>query len=356
MTTYSEKARGGVNSPPRTFALHAFEYYNLGLCIIPCDGKKALVPWKKYQSKKPSKSTIYRWSNEYPCANIGIITGEISNLTIVDCDSKDLTIESLKSQFGDSPVVVSTPRGGFHLYYSFNGESCKTNYENQKIDIRSTGGYVIAPYSFNIDKNDSYKLVQGSLEDFTKLSVGNLSNTHKTEPLEAYEVDKTNNSDLVIEEGHRNQALFDELRNLASSCKSYETLLNKANDINAMWFSKPLDSFEVIATTKKVWSYKVTGRLYIKNKSRKTELINCLDNKDAFFLLEFLRGNHDGIRKHFYISQKPVAEQLKWSIKTLRKAIEFLLAKKHLVRQKIKNKKVSNTKKIKAYMYKYSFY
>ena len=340
------------------FSLYALKYYKLGLCIIPCNCKKPLISWKKYQEKRPSLATIYRWLEKYPNANIGIITGKISNLSVIDCDNLDLTIEDLQNEFGKTTFIVSTPSRGKHLYYSFDGESCKVNYQNRKIDIRANGGCIIAPYSFNADKKGFYEILQGNLNDLGKLPMiknNLLKNEQQSDFCLSYK-DSQNQLDLNIPEGQRNFVLFHSLKNIAHSHRSYESLLKGAYEINAFRFEKLLDEDEIKRTVKKVWNYKITNQLYSKKRSRKQEILDCVDNKNSFYLLEFLRSNHDGLRKYFYISQVPVAKQIGMTEKTLRKALDFLLKKNLLLRQKINNEKVSKSKKIKAFTYKYSFY
>ena len=161
---------GGDNLlPPRPFANYALDYHDLGLAIIPCEGKLPKVSWKKYQTKAPSLATIYRWMKIFPAANIGLITGRISGITVIDCDDPNLSLEELEAEFGESKFVVSTPSGGRHLYYSFNGETSKTSYK-QKIDVRGEGGLIIAPYSFNSCKETHYIITKGGLDNLTLLS------------------------------------------------------------------------------------------------------------------------------------------------------------------------------------------
>lgn len=335
-------------SSSRPFLNYALEYYGIGLSIIPCDGKKPLVCWKKYQNKKPSKATIYRWVEKYPNANIGIVTGKISNISVVDSDNSELTAEMLQSEFGETPFIVETPGGGKHLYYSFNSESCLTNHLNRKIDIRASGGCIIAPHSYNSKKKGFYRLLHGDINDLNGLPAIK-DNSLQSSKLQDF-------SDSLIFEGNRNNALFYQLKEIAKSYKTYESLLEQAFQINAFRFSTSLSENEIISTTKKVWGYKVTNQLYSKKNSRKQEMLSCLENKAAFYLLEFLRANHEGLRKYFYISQPQVAKQIGTTEKTLRKAINFLIEKKLLFRQKIKNEKIVKGLNIKAFMYKYSFY
>ena len=54
-----------------------------------------------------------------PSANISIVTGQISNITVIDCDDKKLSVNDLENEFGNSDFIVKTPNGGYHLYYKY---------------------------------------------------------------------------------------------------------------------------------------------------------------------------------------------------------------------------------------------
>jgi len=170
MTNCETLGSGGDNLlPPQPFANYALNYHELGLAIIPCEGKTPKVSWKKYQTKAPSLASLYRWMKIFPAANLGLITGKISGITVIDCDDPNLSLAELEAGFGESKFVVSTPSGGRHLYYSFNDENSKTGYK-QKIDVRGEGGLIIAPYSFNPDKKTHYIITKGSFDDLTSLT------------------------------------------------------------------------------------------------------------------------------------------------------------------------------------------
>lgn len=143
----------------------ALSYYDMGLSIFPClgeDGKHPLVKWKPYQDRQPTRSELDKMIARFSNANIGLITGRLSNITVVDVDDPALPLEALYDEFGETPVVVSTPRGGKHLYYRFVDEKNSTS-AKRKIDVRSEGGYVIAPPSINPEMNRQYVFLEGDI-------------------------------------------------------------------------------------------------------------------------------------------------------------------------------------------------
>ncbi len=130
----------------------ALEYQRFGLSIIPvANDKKSLIAWQKYQHKKADKEKINSWWAQWPDANIGIVTGIISGLAVIDIDTEEGHKE-IQKYIPDSITmpVVNTPSGGKHLYFSCPDEKL-TN--NAKVipgcDLRANGGYVLAPPSHN---------------------------------------------------------------------------------------------------------------------------------------------------------------------------------------------------------------
>lgn len=103
------------------YAAHAWAYNQAGLLTIPTNGKKPLVRWKGLVNNC-SDNQIHKWVKLYPNANIAILTGKANNLTVLDCDDPSISILELEKEFGESKLIVKTPRGGHHLYYRYAGE------------------------------------------------------------------------------------------------------------------------------------------------------------------------------------------------------------------------------------------
>lgn len=120
--------------------------------VIPVGrNKKPLIDWKRYQEKLPTVGEITAWWQRFPNANIGIVTGKISSLVVIDIDPRHGgSNEHLKDY---KTPVVKTGGGGWHYYFQYN-EVLQTCAGIQPgIDIRSDGGYVIAPPSIHESGN-----------------------------------------------------------------------------------------------------------------------------------------------------------------------------------------------------------
>lgn len=130
----------------------AKEYLEEGYSIIPIKegDKKPLVKWQEYQSRKATLDEITRWFSEKPqCGNnnIGIVTGRISAITVLDVDPRHGGLDSAQ-RLGLQNPSAHTGGGGHHYYYSYCpalGANSAGNVAG--LDIRSEGGYVLGPPS-----------------------------------------------------------------------------------------------------------------------------------------------------------------------------------------------------------------
>lgn len=86
--------------------------------------------------------------------NIGVATGQISGITVVDIDIADgkkggENWAKLISEKGEPKTLMCiTGSGGMHIYFKYNSAiKSGVNVLGQGIDIRNDGGYVVAPPS-----------------------------------------------------------------------------------------------------------------------------------------------------------------------------------------------------------------
>ena len=135
----------------------AKHYLALGWSVLPLRrrAKRPLIRWEHLQHKRPSAEEISEWFRRWPDANIGIVTGEISNLIVLDIDPKhggDSMLGQLEQKFGMLPDTVEAVTGGEgrHLYFAhpFGLARNRTGLA-QGIDLRGDGGYIVAPPSIH---------------------------------------------------------------------------------------------------------------------------------------------------------------------------------------------------------------
>jgi Bifunctional DNA primase/polymerase, N-terminal len=135
------------------FAAAALELRRQGLFPIPLggeDGKRPLIV-RFTKMHKPSLATVEKWGKRWPRAAIGIVTGAVSGIVVVDIDSDDPAVWAMViERFGDTPLKIRTPSNGWHLYYRSNGERNRNLRSELPVDIKGTGGQVAAPPSVRL--------------------------------------------------------------------------------------------------------------------------------------------------------------------------------------------------------------
>lgn len=96
-------------------------------------------------SKDPAR--IREWFARMPNANVGIATGEPSGFDVLDVDPRngsDDTLADIVRQHGALPETAMqlTGGGGYHYLFRHNGGRLKS--PGRGLDVKSTGGYIIA--------------------------------------------------------------------------------------------------------------------------------------------------------------------------------------------------------------------
>ena len=135
----------------------AVQYASKGFSVIPLgpiskgtDGKKVISypkgGWKQYQSRIASKKEIEDWD----CTNLGIVTGSISNLLVLDLDSYKPGFDKNLVESFCIPItpMQQTASGGRQYFFKLqpglvikNGVCIGS--KDSGIDIRGEGGMVI---------------------------------------------------------------------------------------------------------------------------------------------------------------------------------------------------------------------
>jgi putative DNA primase/helicase len=141
----------------------ALKYASLGFSVIPLipRGKKpAIKSWAEYQSRFATDEELKKWFGNGSKKNIGIVTGNISGIDVLDLDSQEAIQYAKEHKF---PITSSVKTGkGFHCYYKH--KDGVRNFQKRDdlpgIDLRGDGGYVVAPPSIH-PSGQQYQWVEG---------------------------------------------------------------------------------------------------------------------------------------------------------------------------------------------------
>ncbi len=146
----------------------AVAYARAGIPVFPCrerdekdrEGKlhKAKKPYTRhgYKDASVSEKTIVAWWTKWPNAMIGMPTGNITGVFVVDPDGPvgEQSLTALIERHGPLPktkqIRTGRPEGGRHIYFKAPpGVKIKSTDSElgEKVDVRGDGGLVILPPS-----------------------------------------------------------------------------------------------------------------------------------------------------------------------------------------------------------------
>ncbi|MBN1962390.1 MAG: bifunctional DNA primase/polymerase, partial [Deltaproteobacteria bacterium] len=126
-------------------------YAAKGWPTIPIEprGKKPLIPWADFQQRVPTTEEVQAWFEKWPDANIGIVTGKISQLIVVDVDSEQAqaTIDKLLPDSLVTPVAKTAKGKHYYFVRPPGGLQNRVRVDGVALDVRCDSGYVVAPPS-----------------------------------------------------------------------------------------------------------------------------------------------------------------------------------------------------------------
>jgi hypothetical protein len=288
-------------------------YAEKRIATFPVDDKKPQIRrWNRL-----GLSGSARLARRFTEANgIGFQVGPRSQITVLDIDTdNERIVADALSEHGETPFLVRTG-GGYHAYYRYSGEHRRVRpYANKPIDVLG-GGFVVAPPS--LSAKGQYQIIVGSLDD-----LANLPPIHAV--LDSLRIEAR------IEEGKRNNTIFQFALEQARHCDTFDTLLDVMRTRN-MDCEPQLTDDVLVSTAKSAWRYEQDGRNLI-GRGRAVVTPHALideligESQDAFILLTLLQRHHWG---RSFVLANAMADQLGWTRKrfaaarTLLERLEFI--------------------------------
>ncbi|WP_232711165.1 MULTISPECIES: bifunctional DNA primase/polymerase [unclassified Microbacterium] len=209
----------------------AYRYAEAGIPVFPCvtGGKRPLTK-RGFHEASAEPRQVARWWARWPRANIGMPTGQISGLEVVDVDVhgaiRGFAAFELARREGLTDrwaAFIRTPSGGVHAYYPADPELVQPSWQVARagIDFRGSGGYVIVPPSIiAADAGPSaYALIGSGRGDAVPVDARALRqflDPRPARPMPVIPVERTDGVDVeriarwvgMRGEGERNRGLF----------------------------------------------------------------------------------------------------------------------------------------------------
>lgn len=154
------RGRGGGGGANETsisiLAQAALSYARHAWAVFPLrpGGKEPLTP-HGFKDATTDEAAIREWWSRWPNANLGIATGSVSGLVVLDVDPRhggDESLRDLEAHHGPLPDTVTalTGGGGEHRYFALpQGVTVRSRALAPGLELKAEGGYVVAPPSLH---------------------------------------------------------------------------------------------------------------------------------------------------------------------------------------------------------------
>ncbi|MDA8163284.1 MAG: AAA family ATPase [Desulfobacteraceae bacterium] len=223
-------------------------YLTRGFSIIPVTRgtkKPALSSWREFQERRVTDKEVNAWFGN-GSNGIGIVTGVISGIAVVDLDGPEAVAFAKAHDFPPTPLVKTGK--GYHAYYRYSAgvRNFQKRDDLPGIDLRGDGGFVVAPPSVHASGN-RYQWVEGKgLDDLPLAELPAMILAQRPE-------DKTSLVNLYkgVARGSRNDALARLAGSWAKDGLPFDQCLEMAYIWNTLNTS-PLPGKEIERTIKSI--------------------------------------------------------------------------------------------------------
>lgn len=129
----------------------AGEYADSGWSVLPVkpDEKRPYMSnWLQYERQRASRKQVDSWFSSLSGAGVGVVTGKISGMVVLDVESDCPTpLEDILRRW-PTHMVSRTGSGGYHLFYRYpHGVGRISNRVRmlEGMDLRADGGFIVLP-------------------------------------------------------------------------------------------------------------------------------------------------------------------------------------------------------------------
>jgi len=134
-----------------TMKEQAIKYLKQGFSIIPIEpkGKVPLISWTEFKKRQPTADEVNDWFSKWPDMNIGIVTGDLSGIAVIDIDSEEALVFAKSKGLPNGPMAKS---GKGHHFYCRQKDGLR-GFQNlddlPSIDLRAEGNIIVASPSIH---------------------------------------------------------------------------------------------------------------------------------------------------------------------------------------------------------------
>ena len=231
----------------------AMEYVQRGYAIFPIK-YKGKTPLTKNGVKNASNdpTQVQEWWDKWPDANIGLATGQINNIVVIDLDvDEDSGVNGFDSirdwqrDNGELPKTWTskTGRNGQHIIYR-TAEKFKNRVGILPcVDVRADGGYIVAPPSTHPNGNKYEWLCSPDDCEISPINeiIRKFLDTGNNQLVQSTALEIPDK----VGKGKRNDTMFKIACSLQSKGLTDDAIFSACSAENSARFSPPLDEKEL---------------------------------------------------------------------------------------------------------------
>jgi putative DNA primase/helicase len=216
-------------------------YANLGWSVVPVGRDK--IPycrWRHYARHAATERKLREWWRAWPWANVALVTGEISGVTVIDVDPRN---------GGELPSLPATPLartggGGYHAFVRYQ----KTRGGWSGVDIKSDGGMVVLAPSIHQSGRSYEWLVSPWDMPLAEVSL-------PTPPAKSTPPERWSGGQRAIDEGLRNVTLFKIACAMRGRGEDEETIWGELMGVNVSRCQPPLSDKDIERIVRSLMRY-----------------------------------------------------------------------------------------------------
>lgn len=127
------------------------EYLESGWSILPVkpeEKRPYMTNWLQYNKTRATKEVATNWFTNLSGAGVGVVTGRISNMVVLDVESYcKIPLDELLKKY-PTQMISRTGSGGYHLFYQYPTHVPHIGNRVglfEGIDLRADGGFIVLP-------------------------------------------------------------------------------------------------------------------------------------------------------------------------------------------------------------------
>jgi len=254
----------------------AREWLSIGANPIPLikGTKKPSIKWTEWQEQRVNPSDIDEWWTEPNQFDVGIITGKISGISVVDLDlpkgSNKSGWDSI-NQLGiplpkDDVLIGRSKSGGYHVFLEYDPRYKNGSGILEGVDIRNDGGYIRVTNGYSIQKGEINR------DYFPKFFDDRLLKKNPSKSIDLTNIPEPYQRYLNASEGHRNDSIASLSGLMNMNGKGQYDAFSLARMVNET-FSPPLEQDELLKIVKSIYKYDNSNEEESKGNSLKDAIV-----------------------------------------------------------------------------------